>query len=96
VSEAERFLDEHPAMAGIMETPAFELLKEQASLDIDGERLYIVRGDTLGSEADLLLEALVVGAQLDDPTDPRRALYLDLDDGLRMSIDARIEQWKER
>ena len=95
MSEAERFVQQHPELATATHSPAFDTLKEQAVLDIDEERLYIVRGDTLGTEADLLVEALVAGAQLDDPADPRRALYLELDEAARALIQARIQDWKE-
>ena len=69
---------------------AFEAVKREAALDIDDERLYIVRGDTLGSEQELYLEALVRGAQCDNPTDPVRQVYLELDDHQRAVIDERI------
>jgi hypothetical protein len=68
----------------------FAGIRDAAVLDIDDERLYIVRGDTLGDEADLFVEALVRGAQASDPSDPNRALYLELDDKMREVIDQRV------
>lgn len=70
---------------------AFEPVKRAAALEIDGETLYIVRGDTLGSEEDLFVEAIVRGAQRDDPDDPTRKVYLELDDEQRALVDERIE-----
>jgi hypothetical protein len=69
---------------------AFEEVKRQAALDIDDERLYIVRGDTLGTEQDLYLETVVRGAQRDDPSDPYRRVYLELDDEVRILVDERV------
>ncbi len=71
---------------------AFEAVKREAALDIDEERLYIVRGDTLGTEEDLFLEAVVRGAQRDDAEDPYRRVYLELDDEGRALVDERVER----
>lgn len=69
---------------------SFGVLRDRTVLEIDAERLYIVRGDTLGDEEDLFLEALIRGAQASDATDPYRAVYLDLDDEMREVIDQRM------
>ncbi len=69
---------------------AFDAVKREAALDIDEERLYIVRGDTLGTEEDLFLETVVQGAQRDDADDPSRQVYLELDDEQRALVDERI------
>lgn len=91
MSEASRFLARHGELADAMRaSSAFETVKRDAALDIDEERLYIVRGDTLGSEEDLFLETLVRGAQRDDPDDPARQVYLELDDDQRALVDERI------
>jgi hypothetical protein len=81
----------HPGLAQAMRSSkAFEAIRDKAALEIDAERLYIVRGDTLGDEADLFVETLVRGAKSSDPDDPNRAVYLDLDDELREVIDQRV------
>jgi len=72
------------------DSTAFARVRERAALDVDGEQLYIVRGDTLGDEEDLLLEAAIRGAQSRDPSDPNRAVYLDLDEETREVIDQRV------
>ena len=91
MSEADEFVAANPALARAMAASrAFPALRDAAALDIDEERLYIVRGDTLGSEADLFVEALVRGARGSDPTDPARALYLELDDETRVLVERRI------
>lgn len=69
---------------------SFAELRERALLEIDDERLYIVRGDTLGDEEDLFLEALVRGAQASEPADVYRAVYEDLDDESREVINERM------
>ena len=69
---------------------AFEAIRDKATLEIDAERLYIVRGDTLGDEEDLFLETLVRGAQASDPNDPNRKVYLELDKDMREVIEQRV------
>ena len=91
MSDAGRFLAANRWLVDAMRSSAaFEAVKGEAALDIDDERLYIVRGDTLGSEEELYLEALVRGAQCDDPTDPVRRVYLELDDHQRAIVNERI------
>jgi hypothetical protein len=81
MSDAGRFLAEHRELGHAMRSSsAFEAVKREAALDIDEERLYIVRGDTLGTEEELFLEAVVRGAQRDEAEDPYRRVYLELDD----------------
>ena len=48
----------------------FAHVRDAAGLDVDGERLYIVRGDTFGDEADLYLETLVRVLYNHRPDDP--------------------------
>ena len=91
MKDPSRFLAANRWLIDAMQSStAFEAVKRGAALDIDDERLYIVRGDTLGSEEDLFLEAVVRGAQCDDPTDPVRQVYLELDDHQRAIVDERI------
>lgn len=106
MNDAGAFLAAHPSLAEAMRTStAFDGIRRQALLDIDGERLYIVRGDTLGSEEELFVEALVRGAQHGvsggprpaptdpaDPSDPDRALYLELTDEQRALVDERVRR----
>jgi len=69
---------------------AFAAVRDRSALEIDEERLYIVHGDTLGDEEDLFVETLIRGAQTSDPSDPNRAVYLDLDDEMREVIEQRV------
>jgi hypothetical protein len=93
MGDAGRFLDAHPALrTAVQASPWFDALRRRAMIEIDGERLYVVRGDTLGSEEDLIVEALVRGARSIDPDDPHRRLYEELDGDLRAIVDARISQ----
>lgn len=93
MSNAREFVHSHPGLAHAMaSSPAFAAIKDRAALDIDDEeRLYIVRGDTLGDEEDLFVETLVRGAQASDPDDPYRAVYEQLDDELRAVVDRRVK-----
>ena len=93
MNDAGAFLAAHPSLAEAMRTSsAFDRIRRQALLDIDGERLYIVRGDTLGSEEELFVEALVRGAQGPDPGDAERALYVELTDEQRALVDERVRR----
>lgn len=40
----------------------FWLVKSEAQAEIDGEMLYVVKGDTLGGEDELFVEAVIRGA----------------------------------
>jgi len=91
VSSARKFVHAHPELVEAMHrSEAFAAVRDQAALDVDDERLYIVRGDTLGDEEDLFVETLVQGAQSSEPDDPNRAVYLELDDRAREVIDQRV------
>ena len=93
MSTAREFVQSHPGLTRAMESAAtFAAIKDRAALDVDDERLYIVRGDTLGDEEDLFVEALVRGAQSADPDDLNRALYLELDDESRQVVDQRVKR----
>jgi len=91
VSSARQFVLAHPELVEAMQrSEAFAAVRDGAALDVDDERLYIVRGDTLGDEEDLFVETLVRGAQSSEPDDPNRAVYLELDDRAREVVDQRI------
>lgn len=57
------FLRAHPEIHHRMKTSkVFSHLKQSALVELDGEELYIVKGDTLGDEEDLYIEAVIRGA----------------------------------
>jgi hypothetical protein len=90
VSDAAGFLALHPGLEGAMRaSERFARIRVDAALEVDAERLYIVRGDTLGDEADLYLETLVRGARSDHQDDPNRAVFLELDDELQAVVRRR-------
>jgi hypothetical protein len=92
VSDAAEFMRTHPGLERAMSaSDLFGRIRDDAALVVDAERLYIVRGDTLGDEADLYLETLVRGARSDHPDDPNRAVFLELDDELRGIVMRRAE-----
>jgi hypothetical protein len=87
-SPAARFFDAHPEFRRSMsESKIFPQIRDQARLKVDGEELYIIRGDTLGEEEDLYLEALIRGAA--SQGDLNRALFEELDDHLKNMIRRR-------
>ena len=89
----EGFLAANPGIGEVSRSStAFGELRIRAALDIDGERLYLVRGDTLGSEGDLLVEVLVRGARSTDPGDPCRQLFLELDPASRRAVRRRLSE----
>jgi hypothetical protein len=92
MSDAADLLHEHPGLERTMSTSErFARIRDGAVLEVDAERLYIVRGDTLGDEADLYLETLVRGACSERPDDPNRAVFLELDDELQDVVRRRAE-----
>jgi hypothetical protein len=92
LSDAADFLSTHPGLEDAMRaSERFARLREGALLEVDEERLYIVRGDTLGDEADLYLETLVRGARSERPDDPNRAVFLELNDELQDVVRRRAE-----
>jgi hypothetical protein len=57
------FLDRHPELERLKkESPTWQQLKDRHGLKGLDEELYLVGGDTLGSEDDLLVDALVRGS----------------------------------
>lgn len=95
-SSATKFLDEHPELRTAMsESKKFAELKERAAMDIDGERLYPVRGDTLGEEDDFYLDSLIKGsspAGVDRMYGAARELFLELDERLKSLIMERLDR----
>jgi hypothetical protein len=85
---AARFLDAHPALRRAMaSSAAFAELKRRAAMEIDGERLYLYRGDALGEEEDLYLDALVKG--LAGQGELEAKLIAELDETLREAVRRR-------
>jgi hypothetical protein len=92
MSDAADFLATHPGLEDAMRVSEwFPQVREAAVFEVDAERLYIVRGDTLGDEADLYLETLVRGARSEHPDDTNRAVFLELDDELQEVVRRRAE-----
>ena len=92
-SAATRFLDAHPQLRQAMsESKIFEQVKNAASLTIDEEQLYIVKGDALGDEDDLYLDALARGAKPSTQDELSRSLFLELDDELKAIVMRRFEK----
>ena len=57
------FFAAHPELRRSMTaSSAFPRVKQANLLEIDGEKLYIVKGDALGEEEELYVEAVIRGA----------------------------------
>ena len=92
-SQATHFLDEHPELRAAMHrSGSFPRIREESAIVVDDETQYIVRGDALGSEDDLFLDALAKGSAAQDPEDVYRALYLELDEPLRSLLNSRLRR----
>ena len=90
-SSATRFLDAHPRLRRAMsESKTFGELKGRESLAVGGEVFYVVRGDTLGGEDELFLDALARGAQPAARDELSRALFLELSDELKEIVAQRL------
>ncbi len=68
----------------------FRELKARAGLVIDGETLYAVRGDTLGTEDDFYVDALAKGARPGAADPVYRDLFLELDERLQALVRQRV------
>lgn len=86
-STSAEFLDAHPALRESMSaSDRFAELKKRAGLLIDGEQVYIVRGDAQGDEDDLYVDALAKGSNPHERDQLARALFLELDEHHRRLI----------
>ncbi len=82
-----QFLDAHPGLRDSMSvSDKFAELKKRAGLFIDGEQIYVVRGDAQGDEDDLYLDALARGSNPHERDELARSLFLELDDHHRELI----------
>src|SRR3982750_1853270 len=85
-SFATRFLDEHPALREAMaRSQKLTELKKRLALpkddetDAEEEQLYTVRGDTVGDEDELYVDALVRGSNPDSQDKLAREVFLETD-----------------
>ncbi|MFN2515294.1 MAG: hypothetical protein ABR556_03695 [Pyrinomonadaceae bacterium] len=88
------FLDENPELRTSMsKSKKFSELKKRSLLFIDGEQLYVVKGDTLGNEQELYLDGLIKGSNPANQDELYRELFLELDDNGKSLI---MERRKRR
>lgn len=87
------FLDEHPELREQMAaSETFRALKKRAALPLEGEQLYIVRGDMQGDEDELYLDALARGSNSLTKDALARNLFLELDEPHRELISNRARR----
>jgi hypothetical protein len=74
-----RFVKDHAELQKVMADSAhFVAIKQQREVRLEGERQYVVMGDMLGGEAELLLDSLAQGAGSTDESNLNRRLFLEL------------------
>jgi hypothetical protein len=74
----------HPELLELMaRSETFGRIAERARLEIDGITHFLVRGDTLGSREELLVDALSEGSSPESADPSRRALFLELPPALQ-------------
>ncbi|MGK3964694.1 hypothetical protein WMF38_11015 [Sorangium sp. So ce118] len=72
-------LEAHPELLALLDrSETFRRVEERYRIEIGGRTLYLVRGDTLGSREDLLVDALVRGSAPEGADPLSRALFLEL------------------
>ncbi|WP_437758856.1 hypothetical protein [Sorangium sp. So ce1389] len=72
-------LKAHPELLALLDrSEAFRRVEERYRIEISGRTLYLVRGDTLGSREDLLVDALARGSAPEGADPLSRALFLEL------------------
>lgn len=85
MSSPAEFFASHPQIKRRMaDSEAFDRVKSQARVEIDGEVLYVVKGDVLGDEDELLVETVIRGAN--DQGSQHRAVYLELSEAQQQQI----------
>lgn len=80
-------VERHPELRAILShSERFRGIAERHRVELDGKTYYIVRGDTLGSKEELLVDVLVRGSA-DEGADPEsRALFLELSEPMKNVI----------
>ncbi len=77
----------YPELLAIMDrSETFRRIAESARVEIDGITHYLVRGDTLGSREELLVDALSFGSSPESADPLRRALFLELPPALQAAV----------
>ena len=77
----------HPALQALLDrSEIFRRIAEGARIDLDGRTHFLVRGDTLGSREELLVDALCRGASPESSDPLSRALFLELPPALQAAI----------
>lgn len=96
---ASKLIDEHPDLGGVMErSQKFAELKKRLALPKDDEenkeeeQLYIVRGDTVGDEQELFIDALARGSNPETQDVLARELFLEMDEPLQALIMGRFRK----
>lgn len=77
----------HPALHALLDrSETFRRIAERARIELDGRTHFLVRGDTLGSREELLVDALCRGASPESSDPLCRALFLELPAALQREV----------
>ena len=93
VSRSRAFLESHPELADARaRSSVWPRILRETAIEVGGETLFLVAGDTLGDDDDLYLERLARGARAagSDPTS--RELFLELPQHLHPIVYAELLQ----
>jgi hypothetical protein len=86
-------LEAHPELRALLEhSETFRRIAESARIEIEGSTRYLVRGDTLGSLEELLVDALSRGSSPEGADPLSRALFLELPPSLQDVIRASVRR----
>lgn len=78
MASATDFLSRNPQLRQLQESETWRALKQRFKLPDSKPDLYVVRGDTIGEEDDLLVDALARGSAPESPDTLARRLFDEL------------------
>lgn len=88
------FLKQHPELRQIQQSQVWRELKERYKLRGEESNLYVVRGDTIGDEDDLFVDALARGSSAESPDPLARRLFEELPADLQALVLDRLRKTK--
>jgi hypothetical protein len=93
LKKAETFIAQHPELREFMHhSTHFADLKKSLEVHYGDQKIYVVQGDVLGGEEELLFDSLIRGANEQEADTRYRAVFLDLPLKLRHLI----QQYQKR
>ena len=96
MGSAQDFIHRHPDVRIVQKSEAWRVLKEHYALHDDEPGLYVVRGDTVGDEDELLVDALARGSAPQTPDPLARRLFEELPATLQDSVLKELRNIKQK